>query len=308
MAAKTKKVGPKGATASSRPPAKPSLKSAAERAAELEEDTLAAAEDLTVQRATNAGQISYLSAALFTGHHPPRSLTENLRYGESPFSNEAVRKLLKAASSYGLPTAIARCREAGSIVPMDMFINRLCDSLSCAVDDYASYAATAAANIQLWYAKVKSVASTEAAVVAYVEEYILHAFPGRGLPQRLATDLLLQCERLSGASLSTATSQWGGQKTLAQPNLGGSSASSAGGGQAPGWASSMRDDLKAMGEQLKEAVGGVSRLNNQFGSMESRMSKMENRAGNLESRPWYTRTPLKKQVRTHTLCKSSQFL
>ena len=46
----------------------------------------------------------------------------------------------------------------------------------------------------------------------------------------------------------------------------------------------MRDDLKAMGKQLKEAVGGVSRLNNQFGSMESRMSKMENRAGNLESR------------------------
>ena len=219
----------------------------------------AALQDMAAQKATSPGQIGYLNAALYLGYHPSRAECCDLEYGDSAIASKTIQKIAKLPGSMSVVETLAQCRSQQTSAPLETFFSRLVDSLTNVADDHADFAPIAAGRVAQFLSRVRNTAELDMAVVFYVEEYLLRAYRGRGLPTPMDHELLKRAEKTAKAN--------------------GTGASTAAGGSAAAAKAAQSESLTAMAEQLKEVTKAMQSL----GKLEGRLAQVEQKVGSQTS-------------------------
>ena len=169
----------------------------------------AALQDMAAQQATSPGQIGYLNAALYLGYHPSRAECCDLEYGDSAIASKTIQKIAKLPGSMSVVETLAQCRSQQTSAPLETFFSRLVDSLTNVADDHADFAPIAAGRVAQFLSRVRNTAELDMAVVFYVEEYLLRAYRGRGLPTPMDHELLKRAEKTAKArTTSSCCCRW----------------------------------------------------------------------------------------------------
>lgn len=152
--------------------------------------------DMLAQGMDSPAQIGYLNAAIFLGYHPSSTESACLGYGDLATTSEMIRKAAKVPGFRSVNQAIEQAKAAGSAAPLASFFAQLSDSLSSAADDHAVYADRASSRVTMFYREARDTAMSDAALIIYIEQYLMWTYRGRGLPTtRVDSNLLAKASK-----------------------------------------------------------------------------------------------------------------